>query len=76
VDLQLTNAMKSDESFREIAEALWKLERNDEARPHARSAVDASPTDDRGVQLSDQLRHIVATGWCRVCERRAILNPH
>jgi Flp pilus assembly protein TadD len=41
------------------AEALWKLERKDEARERASDAIDASPTDERRKQLSSQLAHIL-----------------
>ena len=44
------------------AQALWKLERRDEARAAARNAIAACPTVDRRTQLSEQLDFILVTG--------------
>jgi hypothetical protein len=42
------------------AQALWKLQRREEARTAAHDAIAACPTDDRRMQLSDELGYILA----------------
>jgi hypothetical protein len=42
-----------------VAQALWKLERHAEAQQAARSAVAASPTDERRSELTDELAQIL-----------------
>ena len=44
-----------------VAEALWKLQRHDEARAAAQRAIDACPTDERRTQLTEQLGHILGS---------------
>jgi len=44
------------------AEALWKLNRHDQARVSAQSAITACPTDERRVQMSEQLAYILRVG--------------
>jgi hypothetical protein len=43
------------------AQALWKLERRDEACASAKSAMVACPTDDRRAQLSEELSDILGS---------------
>lgn len=44
------------------ADALWKLERKEEARARARIAIDVSPTDERRAQLSEHFDHMLRSG--------------
>jgi tetratricopeptide (TPR) repeat protein len=44
------------------AQALWKLERRDESRQAARSAINSAPTDARRAQLAAELEHILGVG--------------
>jgi tetratricopeptide (TPR) repeat protein len=44
------------------AQALWKLDRRDEARDAARVAMDAAPTDERRASLKEELEDILVAG--------------
>jgi len=44
-----------------VAEALWKLDRRDEARVAARRAIETAPTDDRRAAASAHLDFILGT---------------
>jgi tetratricopeptide (TPR) repeat protein len=44
------------------AQALWKLDRRDEARLAARAALDGAPTDERRQSLAEELKDILVAG--------------
>jgi hypothetical protein len=45
-----------------VAQALWKLNRHDEARSAAKLAIDAAPTDERRSNLTQDLKDILIAG--------------
>jgi len=46
----------------DLQDPLWKVGRHEDARSAAKSAIDAAPTDERRLDLTNELAHILRLG--------------